>query len=284
MGHSCFRSHTFTVCIGIVVLLSVVIWNGNAQEGVLTTFSGRVIDEIGNPITGLTVAIVPVEDGNGAWFPTFPEVEGHDWPDDPIAFQAETDSEGRFVIIDAIVGPVLLELFPYNRPEAEILKVQIGDMFLYASEESWGRGVVFSAEPGERIEDIEITVQRFLQLRGEVLKMDGSPLANAQRIKFRIRRLSLDGEYDGSSSQSVETDIAGNFVQYMNRYMGGPAFYIMSVTYQEHQVQLDPIVVKPEELFHEVVFTFEVPLPADMSTERSSRFPCWRISAIWWRA
>ncbi len=262
MGRSCFRRHTFTVCIGIVVLLSVVIWNSNAQEGVLTTFSGRVIDEIGNPITGLTIAIVPVEDGNGAWFPI--QVEGPDRPNDPMAFQAETDSEGRFVIIDAIVGPVLLELFPYNRPEAEILKVQIGDMFLYASEESWGRGVVFSAEPGERIEDIEITVQRFLQLRGEVLKMDGSPLANAQRIKFRIRRLSLDGEYDGSSSQSVETDIEGNFVQYMDRYMGGPAFYIMSVTYQEHQVQLDPIVVKPEELFHEVVFTFEVPLPPDM--------------------
>ena len=182
-----------------------------------------------------------------------------------------------------LLVPVLLGLFPYNKPEAEILKVQIGDMFLYAPEASWGRGVVFSAEPGERIEDFEVTVQRFLQLRGKVLKMDGSPLANAQHIKFSIRKLSLDGEYDSSGSLSVETDIEGNFVQDMHRYMGGPAFYIMSVTYQEHQAQLDPIVVKPEDLMHEIVFTFEVPLSPDMPRNAPSRFPCWRISAIWWR-
>ena len=258
-----FGKRILTFLIGIVALFLLSASESNAQENALTTFAGRVIDAAGQPIAGLTVAIVPVEDGTGAWFPI--QVEGHDWTDDPIAFQAETDSEGRFVITDAITGPVLLGLFPYNKPEAEILKVQIGDMFLYAPEASWGRGVVFSAEPGERIEDVEVTVQRFLQLRGKVLKMDGSPLANAQRIKFRIRKLSLDGEYDGSGSQGVETDIEGNFVQDMRRYMGGPAFYIMSVTYQEQQAQLDPIVVKPEDLMHEVVFTFDVPLSPDMS-------------------
>ena len=263
MIHRCLVEKSVAFLIGIAVGLFTVIWSSGAQEGALTTFSGRVIDETGNPIAGLTVAIVPVEDGNGAWFPI--QVEGHDLPDDPMAFQAETDLEGRFVITDAITGPVLLGLFPYNKPEAEILKIQIGDLFLYAPEASWGRGVVFSVEPGERIEDVEVTVQRFLQLRGKVLKINGSPLANAQRIKFWIRKLSLDGEYDGSSSLGIETDIAGNFVQDIHRYMGGPAFYIMSVTYQEQQAQLDPIVVKPEDLMHEVVFTFDVPLSPDMS-------------------
>ena len=89
---------------------------------------------------------------------------------DPMAFQGKTDAEGSFVIKDAITGPVLLGLFPYNEPEMEILKLQIGDMFLYAPDESWGRGVVFSVEPRERIEDVEVTVQRFLQLRAKVLK------------------------------------------------------------------------------------------------------------------
>lgn len=265
-----FGRKTLTFFLGVVVLFIASAWESGAQNDALTTLSGRVIDAAGQPIAGLTVVLVPVEDGNGAWFPI--EVEGHDWPDDPMAFQGETDVKGRFVITDAIVGPVLLGLFPYYKPEAQILKVQIGDMFLYPPGESWGRGVVFSAEPGDRIEDVEVTVQRFLQLRGKVLRMDGSPLANARRIKFRVRQLSLDQEYDGSTGWGTETDEEGNFVQYMTRYMNGPAFYFMSVTYQEHQVQLDPIVIKPEDLMHEAVFTFEVPLPLDMPRNAPPRF------------
>ena len=259
-----FGKKILTLFLGAVVLFLTSAWESGAQNDALTTLSGRVIDAAGQPIAGLTVVIVPVQDGHGAWFPIEFEVEEGGGQGDPMAFQGETDVEGRFVITDAITGPVLLGLFPYNNPGAEILKVQIGDMFLYAPEASWGRGVIFSAEPGDRIENIEVTVQRFLQLRAKVLRMDGSPLANARRIEFGIRKLSLDGEYDSSGSQSIETDIEGNFLQYMTRYMNSPAFYFMSVTYQEHQVQLDPIVVKPEDLIHEVVFTFEVPLPPDI--------------------
>ncbi len=265
-----FGKRILTFFIGIVALFLLSASEGGAQNGALTTLSGRVIDAAGQPIAGLTVVLVPVEDGNGAWFPI--EVEGHDWPDDPMAFQGETDAKGRFVITDAIGGPVLLGLFPYYKPEAQILKVQIGDMFLYPGGGAVGGGTVFTLEPGEHIEDAEVTVQRFLQLRAKVLKMDGSPLANARRIKFRVRQLSLDQEYDGSTGWGTETDDEGNFVQYMTRYMNGPAFYFMSVTYQEHQVQLDPIVIKPEDLMHEAVFTFEVPLPLDMPRNAPPRF------------
>ena len=70
--------------------------------------------------------------------------------------------------------------------------------------------------------------------------------------------------YDGSRSWTIETDTEGNFVQYASLvYEDGPAFYFMSVTYQEHQVQLDPIVVKPEDLMHETVFTFKDPIIPD---------------------
>ena len=264
MARLCFRRKVFVFFVGIIALFLTSALRSDAQKGALTTFTGRVVDEVGQPIAGLTVAIVPVQDGHGAWFPIEFEVEEGGQQGDPIAFQAETDAEGHFVITDAITGPVLLGLFPYNEPEMEILKVQIGDMFLYAPDESWGRGVVFSAEPGERIEDVEVTVQRFLQLRAKVLRMDGSPLANARHIRVGLRQLSLDGEYDGSGRWSAETDDEGNFVQYLTRYMNSPAFYFMSATYQEHQVQLDPIVVKPEDLIQEVVFTFEVPLPPDI--------------------
>ena len=68
MGHSLFERKTPTLFIGVVTLFFTVIWGGSAQEGMLTTFSGRVIDELGNPVAGCTVAVKPVVDGNGAWF------------------------------------------------------------------------------------------------------------------------------------------------------------------------------------------------------------------------
>ena len=270
MAHLCFRRRVFTVFIGIVVLLLVGVWESGAQDNALTTFSGRVVDRVGHPIAGLTVVLVPVADGHGAWFPI--ELNEREWPDDPMAFQAETDAEGRFAITDAIVGPVLLGLFPYHKPEAHILKVQIGDIFLYAPEESWGRGIVFSVEPGESIEDVKVTVQRFLQLRGKVLKMDGSPLVNAQRVKFRVRQLSLDGEYDGRTSWTTETNAEGNFVQYIPPYVDGPMFYFMSVTCRDGSAQLDPIVVRPSDLMHEAIFTFETPLIPDVPGNAVPRF------------
>ena len=270
MARLYFSREIFTLFIGIVALFLLSALESSAQEGALTTFTGRVVDKAGHSIAGLTIVLVPVQDGHGAWFPV--EVDGREWPDDPMAFQAETDSQGRFVITDAIVGPVLLGLFPYHKPEAAILKVQIGDLFLYAPEESWGRGVVFSVEPGERIEDVEVTVQRFLQFRGKVLKMGGNPLANAQRIKFKVKQLSLDGEYEGRRSWTTETNAKGNFVQYIPPYVDGPMFYFMSIMYGDASAQLDPILVRPSDLTHEAIFRFETSLIPDVPGNAVPRF------------
>ncbi len=261
------RSHIpyLVTFIGSIALLFLT-----PLQSAATTFSGRVIDRAGHPIAGFTIALIPVQDGNGAWFPI--EVDGREGHDDPIAFQAETDSEGRFVITDAIAGPVLLGLFPYYKPEAQILRVQIGEMYLYPGGNGVGGGTVLALEPGEYIENVEITVQRFLQLRGKVLKMDGNPLANAQRVKFKVRRLSLDAGLDSRTSWTTETDAEGNFVQYIPAYVDGPMFYFMSITCGDGSAQLDPIVVKPEDLMHEAVFMFEDPLIPDVPRNVPGRF------------
>ena len=57
MTGSSFRRQTFVLCIGIVAFSLWVIWHSRAQEGALTTFSGRVIDELGNPIAECTVTV-----------------------------------------------------------------------------------------------------------------------------------------------------------------------------------------------------------------------------------
>ena len=57
-----FRRKVFTLLIGIAALFLLGALESDAQEEVLTTFSGRVIDEAGHPIAGLTVVLVPVAD------------------------------------------------------------------------------------------------------------------------------------------------------------------------------------------------------------------------------
>ena len=46
----------------------------------------------------------------------------------------------------------------------------------------------------------------------------------------------------------------------------------MSVTYQEHQAHLDPIVVEPKDLMSEAIFTFETPLIPDVPGNAVPRF------------
>ena len=252
---------------GLFLLMTVIslfiglVARSIAQEEETGTFSGRVIDKGGNPIVGRAVAIIPVEDGNGAWFPT--EADGAEWPDDPFAFQAKTDREGRFTINARIQGTVMLGLLPYYKPEAAILKVKIGEMFAYPSGNAVGRGIVFAPEPGEAIEDIEITAKRFLRVQGKVRRMDGTPLDNAS-IKFSVRQLGFDGEGDANISWSTQTDVGGDFVQYIESYTDGPAFYIVSIRYQGQHVAAKPIVVKSGDQTHKVIFTFKDPLMSDL--------------------
>ena len=255
-----FGQKTLVCIVGIVILSLTIFSKSSAQDGVSTPISGRVIDTAGNPIVGRAVAIIPVEDGKGAWFPV--EVEGLDWPDDPFAFQAKTDAEGRFTIKALIQGPVMLTLLPYYKPEAAILKVKIGKIFAYPSGHAVGRGIVFAPAPGKPLENIEITARPFLQVQAKVHRMDSTPLDNA-RIKFRVRQLSFDGD-GGDRSWGIETDVAGDFVQYIESYADAPEFYIMSVAYQGQRVAAKPVVVKPEAQTHKVIFTFKNLLMSDI--------------------
>ena len=260
MKHSFYPKGLFLL-ITVISLFIGLVSRSIAQEAETGTFSGRVVDVEGNPIVGRAVAIIPVEDGNGAWFPT--EADGHEWPDDPFAFQAKTDGDGRFTINARIQGPVMLGLLPYYKPEAAILKVKIGEMFAYPSGNAVGRGIVFAPEPGKAIKDIEITAKRFLQVQGKVLRMDGTPLDNA-RIKFSVRQLGFDGEGDANVSWGIQTDVGGDFVQYIESYTDGPAFYIVSIRYQGQHVAAKPIVVKSGDQMHKVIFTFKNPLMSDL--------------------
>ena len=217
--------------------------------------SGRILDETGEPVSGVKIAITPVVDGNGAWFPVR---EGN-----APSSQAESDAAGHFAITSVIDGPVLLSLFPFHRSDVRISKVQIGGLFLYPSG-MMDSGVVFATSPGRRIENIEVTVRQ-PHIRGRVQRIDGTPIVNT-RVKLRLRTVSLYG--NSSSDGSTRTDAEGYFNYYADRDLEGPTFYMLSVAYQGQTVNVKPIVLKPGDQTHEVVFTFggmlRQPLPAGL--------------------
>lgn len=244
----------FVLFVASITFCLIAPLRSHGQDRALTTFSGRAVDEAGNPVTGLAVAIVPVEDGNGAWFPVHDDQQ--DSPMDLPTFQSETDSEGHFIITDAIAGPVLLTLLPSSDVEAQLLKARIRRLFFYASG-TWKRGIVFAVEQGEDIGNVEITVQS-PHIRGKVQRVDGTPIADA-RVKFRMRTFSLNGR--SSTSSSTHTDAEGYFGYYVNGGVEEPTFYTLSITCQGQTVNANPIILKPGDPTHDIVFTFDGPAP-----------------------
>lgn len=238
----------------------------NESEGTIQTShaeselsaSGRVVDDSGNPVSDVKLVIIPVNYEKGSWWPIHVD-DDQDWPDDPLAFPAEVNSNGDFTLNVFNKGPYSFGILPYYRPNAQVLRLKIGDISFYSIDHKNGSGIVFEPESIEKIENIEVTLTHFLRVQGTVLHMDETPLVNA-RIKFNVNQLSLDAEERSNMGFGTKTDIEGNFVQYVPSDINGPAFYIMSVNYQGQRAMLKPIVVKPGYRTHNVVFTFNSPI------------------------
>ena len=224
--------------------------------------SGHILDETGKPVSGIKIAVTPVVDGNGAWFP----IREQNAIGDTSPFHAESDAEGHFSITSVIDGPVLLSLFPSRQSAVRILDVQIEGLSLYPSG-TMERGVVFATSPGRHIENIQVTVQQ-PHIRGKVQHTDGTPIVNT-KVRLRLRTVSLYGE--SSSNRSTRTDAEGYFTYYAERDLGGPTFYMLSVAYQGQTVNVKPIILKPGDQTHEVVFTFD-DMPASPLQARRGGF------------
>ena len=263
------RSRFKPMFIGIVCLLLAICSVSSAQETSL--FSGRVVDEAGEPVVDITVALMPVEDGRGAWFPV-PTAADTPWSDEPRAFSAVTDAEGNFSITDFGSGPVFFGLLPFYHPPADILHLEMNGFIVYASGFARGRGIVasgaardqgivFVIASGNQGENVEVTVRRALQIQGRVHGMDEEPLANAD-IQLRLQLLSLEDGDKSSMSWSAHTDADGEFVQWMSRWpTSAPVYYIVSATYQGHRAQAKPVLLNPDTLSFTSVLRFPTPLP-----------------------
>ena len=222
------RRYFLGVFIGIVAIVLTNPLCGFAQEA-MSMLSGRVVKTDGSPVSNLKIGI---QSGNGA--------RGH----------SQTDSAGHFSITDIIPGAIRLELLPTFNPDTEILTLEIGGLTFYPSNMLPFTWFAFELDSGVHVENIVITTQPRMRIRGRVVFENGEPLRN-QHVELRITRQMLDTGRSGHSINLLQTDTEGYFIEYV-RF---PAVYTVFVRYQGMNALSEPFLLKTGERYDDLVLT-----------------------------
>ena len=250
MNRSYVLSLTFIASIALLFSLSL--------QSAAATFSGRVIDEAGKPVSGVEVAL-----------PGFRVTTPQD-QDEPVFIasqQAETNEIGEFLINNIASPSVQLVLLPFRAAAYEIRTVKIeGVSFYIAEQRARYGGLTFTITPGADVEDVEIIVRPRMRIRGRVLSTDGTPFRNA-RVGIRIERRNIEGRGRGNRDGTRDLDADGYFVEYMER----PAYYTVSVEYQGQAATSEEILLEEGERHDKLVLTLDdkPPLKPDRAVARA---------------
>lgn len=195
MNRSSFKFNLISL-ITIAALLFGTLSHGIVQEAT-STLSGRVVDIEGNLVVGFTLAVE-----------SFEGVDGAEQREDISSLNSRTDDTGRFSIPN--IGPVSGQLVGRTSDYA-IRSIKIGAVTVYQHDLPPFGGIVFAIKPGVHIKDVEVKVKPRMRMRGRIVFVDGTPLANA-RVGIKVRHRYPDGTGHGSLSTSTGTDDAGYLV------------------------------------------------------------------------
>ena len=204
--------------IGVAALCFLVSSSTFAQDGV--TVSGRVVNEVGDPVVGISIAIQPYKAiGNRREEGIVP------------LWERQTDADGHFSIWPITPMESVRFVVEGEQTETQILSIEINEITLYPNghPHSPFNTIQFSLEEGTEIENAIITVKTDIrpQVRARLVFANGTPVANAQ-IRVRMMRTNLSGSGGGSSSGGRQTDTEGYFVENL-RVDSETRFYTLGV-------------------------------------------------------
>ena len=283
MNLSCFKLNLISLA-AIVVLLFGTLSDGIAQEATCT-LSGRVVDVDGNPIAGLPIAVQSIEISNDELWPMYILEDVEHMPAAYTALpKSQTDEAGQFFIAGIKPGPIQflvqpaeppadrVSLFDFDpdsvfAPDTEVLSIQIGAItfYPYNQDEPPLGGITFAIEPDVHLENVEVTVQPRMRIRGQIVFADGTPLANA-RIRISARQRDFDGTGTGSSTGGSQTDSAGYFVKYVDE----PGFYTVAVGFQGLTTTSEQLTLEAGQRYDDLVLTFgSEPVPIEPTPDRT---------------
>ena len=211
----------------LVFVGSVALSLSASLPSVAASFSGRVVDESGVPVSGVPVILLPQ--------------------------YTETDEMGVFSMTEISASSVSRLMLSPIHADYEIRAVEVegvtfyldpGYRFLHKG------GFAIAVEPGAEVKDVEITVRLRMRIRGRVLSADGTPLRDAE-VQFEINQRSANGRLTRSSSGPRNLDADGYFVQYVEE----PAFYTFTVAYQGQFAESKKILLEDGQRFDGLVLT-----------------------------
>ena len=238
------------VLISVVIAICTLLGCGETEDtsslalsetiidGDTASFSGRVVDEDGNPVAGLTLVIQPREINNETG------VRGYG-----PTLESETDNVGRFSITDIRPGEFQFMLArDYQNgllfeTEYQLLSVKIGAFAYHPSDQfppAFTKDTL-SITPGVEIKDVEVTVRLRMRIRAKIVLADGTPLANKE-VRISIKTRDLHGDGSGSIGATLQTDAQGYFIQYVDR--GRATSYTVLVEYKGFSATSEKFVLK----------------------------------------
>lgn len=315
------KRHVLLLLMVIVALFIGFISHTVAQEDT-GTVTGRVVDLDGNPVVELPIFIAPLDVGGDGdmWTVFLPneyaqlcrahtDLKGRfsvtDVPSGPVYIGALPDDiderlpkdfeklVDEFISIDwTETTQNDIEAFVSSNfgmdssdfePDVEILFIRVQRLTLYARNDY--DQIAFGVKSGAHIQDVEVTVQPRMRVRGRVLFKDGTPLANT-RIDLYVRSRTVDGSGSSGSGGDLWTDTEGYFVLYIDE-KDDPAFYTFSAEYQDLSVKAEPIRLDPGDRFDGLTLTFDsepIPpkqLPQKIETdELEPPSPAWEVPSV----
>ena len=224
-------------------------------QGETGTLSGTVVDKNGEPIPEFIINLSP-------------------------AFQrSKTDKKGAFTFANVPVGQVQIAIPPQQpeqnekgvsnnfltesfKPDYEIVTTKIGDITIFQDFE----GVKFGIKSGSKIENVVVTVQQRMRIRGRVVFKDGKPLTNAL-ITLKVVHEKLNNRGGGSSSGGAATNSEGYFVHYIQKNEV-PANFTVTVKYEIFSAESEQILIEEGTRYDDLVLTLDTKVPANKTPNK----------------
>ena len=201
----------------VISLVMIVVGQLSTYDSIAqdtqSTVSGRVINQDGEPIVGVTVMIS--------------------------MSRSKTDSEGKFTLTNIPSRQVKLSILDQNIGLQRLHAIKIGNVSVFHGGFGQDGAVPFTITPGTNIKNVEVITENPLRIRSRIIFKNGEPLANTW-LKINIDGLPLDATRNFSFNRSITTDAQGNFVHSVY----SPGVYALSVNYRGLSAELEPFLLE----------------------------------------